>query len=108
MKAHRDKYLKKLDELKEKPHLDEVARSKELFAILNEQKQGVTTSLNKAEELVLLDLRRSPACTIKNPECEALKKTLDKYVEIKSAYTKADLELKRRIGQALNKEKKFK
>jgi uncharacterized protein YfbU (UPF0304 family) len=63
----------------------------------------VNKELNKADEIILKDLKASSFCRLKDSECKNLIKTLNSYTEAKTQFNNQDSKLKKLLGEVINK-----
>lgn len=84
-------------------HNDVITQAKVYYAALNEQRNSVNKELNKADDIILKDLKSSPFCTVKHEDCKNLVKTLKDYTKAKIVFNTQDSIMKKRLGELINK-----
>lgn len=97
----REKYLSTITELGK--HSDPATQAKQYYAALNEQRNSTNKEFNKADDIILKDLKTSPFCTINHEDCKNLVKILKDYTNIKKECNIQDSNLKKKLGEVLNR-----
>jgi uncharacterized FlgJ-related protein len=82
---------------------DATTQAKVYYAALNEQRNSTNKELNKAEEIILKDLKASPFCTIDHEDCKNLVKTIKDYSKARIEFNTQDNNLKKKLGEVINK-----
>jgi hypothetical protein len=101
MQIAREKYLSAISKLGK--HENTATQAKVYYAALNEQRNSVNKELNKADDIILKDLKASPFCTIDDKYCKDLVRTLKDYSNAKKEFNIQDSNLKKKIGEVINK-----
>jgi hypothetical protein len=70
---------------------------------LNEQRNSLNKEINKANDIVLKDLKASPFCTIDHEDSKNLVKTLKEFSNAKKEFNIQDSNLKKKIGEVINR-----
>lgn len=99
--AARDKYIYSIKDVGK--HKDPTTQVKVYYAALNHHRNVVNKELNKADEIILKDLKASSFCRLKDSECKNLIKTLNSYTEAKTQFNNQDSKLKKLLGEVINK-----
>lgn len=97
----RNKYISSVKDVGK--HKDPTTQVKIFYATLNHHRNIVNKELNKADEIILKDLKQSPFCRLKDSECKNLVKILNSYTEAKVQFNNEDSKLKKSLGEAINK-----
>lgn len=101
MQTAREKYLSAVAGVGN--HQDPATQAKVYYAALNEQRNFVNKELNKANDIVLKDLKASPFCTTDHEDCKNLVKALKEYSNAKKEFNIEDSKLKKKLGEIINK-----
>lgn len=101
MQIAREKYLSAISNIGR--HENTATQAKVYYAALNEQRNSVNKELNKADDIILKDLKASPFCTIDDKYCKDLVRTLKDYSNAKKEFNIQDSNLKKKIGEVINK-----
>jgi hypothetical protein len=101
MEIAREKYLSAIKDIGR--HQDTTTQAKIYYAALNEQRNSSNKELNKAEDIVLKDLKASPFCTIDHDDCKNLVKTIKEYYRAKIEVNTQDNNLKKKLGEVINR-----
>ena len=101
MEIARQKYLSAIDDVARLQ--DTTTQAKVYYAALNEQRNSVNKELNKAEDIILKDLKASPFCIIDHDDCKNLVKTLKDYSNAKREFITQDSKLKKKLGEVINR-----
>jgi hypothetical protein len=99
----RQKYLSAIEAVAK--HEDGTTQAKVYYAALNEQRNSMNKELNKVDDIVLKDLKTSPFCKLDHDDCRNLVKTLKDYSNAKKEFITQDGNLRRKLGEVINKEK---
>lgn len=99
----REKYISKLQSLSKHP--DSITQLRLYYSALNEQRSLMNKELNKADDIVFKDIKKSAFCTIGNDDSKKLIKALQDYTNAKLKFTTQDNDLKKRLGEVINKKK---
>ena len=97
----RQKYLSAIEDVAK--HQDTTKQAKVYYAALNEQRNSVNKEFNKADDIVLKDLKASPFCVIDHDDCKNLVKTLKGYSNAKKEFITQDSNLKKKLGEVINR-----
>ncbi len=101
MQIAREKYLSAISNIGR--HENTATQAKVYYAALNEQRNSINKELNKADDIILKDLKASPFCTIDDKYCKDLVRTLKDYSNAKKEFNIQDSNLKKKIGEVINK-----
>lgn len=99
----REKYYSATENISK--HQDVTTQAKVYYAALNEQRNLVNKELNKANDIVLKDLKASPFCTTNHEDCKNLLIILKDYSNAKKEFNIQDSNLKKKIGEVINRKK---
>lgn len=97
----REKYISTIKDLSR--HKSSITQAKVFFGAFNEHKNIINKELNKAEELIIKDLKKGPFCLVDHPDCKNLVKSLKDYAKAKEAFNSQDNYLKKKIGEIINR-----
>jgi hypothetical protein len=70
---------------------------------LNEQRNSINKEFNKADEIILKDIKASPFCTIGLDDSKNLVRTLKEYFNAKKEFNTQDSNLKKLLGEVINR-----
>jgi hypothetical protein len=101
MEVARKKYLDVIGELDK--YKDTTTQVKVYFAALNEQRNSVFKEFNKADDIIIKDLKASPFCRIDHDDCKNLVTTLKEYSNAKREFITQDSILKSKISEVINR-----
>ena len=101
MEIARDKYLSVIRNIG--LHQDATTQAKVYYAALNEQRNSVNKELNKANDIVLKDIKASPFCITNHEDCKNLVRTLKDYSNAKKEFNIQDSNLKKKLGEVINR-----
>jgi hypothetical protein len=101
MEIAREKYLSAISNVS--IHQDATTQAKVYYAALNEQRNSVNKELNKANDIILKDLKASPFCTTNHDDCKNLVRTLKDYSNAKKEFNIQDSNLKKKLGEVINR-----
>lgn len=99
----RDKYNAALEPITS--HSDPSVQIKIFYAALNEQRNLMNKEFNKADDIIYKDLKKSPFCTGDHEDSKTLVRTLTDYTKAKIEFNKNDSNLKKKIGELIQKKK---
>jgi hypothetical protein len=63
----------------------------------------VNKELNKADDIILKDLKASPFCTGAHDDCKNLVRTLKDFSNAKIEFNTQDSNLKKKVGEIINR-----
>lgn len=101
LEAIKEKYISKISGLGN--HQDPTTQVKLFYSALNEKRNLINKELNKADDIIFKDLKKSAFCTLSNEDSKNLVKTLRDYTNAKYEFNTQDNKLKKRLGEVINK-----
>ena len=84
-------------------HRNPSTQAKVYYAALNKQRNFVNKQLNKANDIILKDLKANPFCTTDHEDCKNLVRALKDYSNAKKEFNIQDSKLRKKLGEITNK-----